>query len=59
LIFPAEHRRFIAGRNFAISRRDAPEVVQEIVALENMRAWGMPGAQCTRSLACSEVKHTS
>src|SRR5271169_318054 len=24
------------------------------------RAWGMPGAQCTRSLACeSETKHTS
>jgi hypothetical protein len=24
------------------------------------RAWGMPGAQCTRSLACEcETKHTS
>jgi hypothetical protein len=23
------------------------------------RAWGMPGAQCTRSLACEIIKHTS
>src|SRR6202008_5140034 len=24
-----------------------------------IRAWGMPGAQCTRSLACKIKKHTS
>jgi hypothetical protein len=26
---------------------------------EFKRAWGMPGAQCTRSLACKIKKHTS
>jgi hypothetical protein len=34
---------------FAFSRRDAPELCKN---LPPMRAWGMPGAQCTRSLAC-------
>ena len=26
---------------------------------EHQRAWGMPGARCTRSLACKIKKHTS
>ena len=26
---------------------------------EHQRAWGMPGARCTRSLACKIEKHTS
>jgi len=43
----------------AISRRGAPEVLQEPLALRNRRAQGMPGAQCTRSLACEIKKHTS
>ena len=28
-------------------------------SLARKRAWGMPGAQCTRSLACENKKHTS
>ena len=28
-------------------------------SLAKQRAWGMPGAQCTRSLACKVKKHTS
>ena len=43
----------------AFSRRGAPEVLQEPLALRNQRAQGMPGAQCTRSLACEIKKHTS
>ena len=43
--------------DFAISRRDAPESCVNIRP-ENQRAWGMPGARCTRSLACSK-KHAS
>src|ERR1019366_7767963 len=35
----------------AIPRRDAPEAVHESSA--QRRAWGMPGARCTRSLVCS------
>jgi hypothetical protein len=35
---------------FAISRREAPE---SWVDPSPRRAWGMPGAQCTRSRACS------
>src|SRR5258706_2176264 len=30
-------------------------VVQELSALGKQRAWGMPGARCTRSRACSVV----
>jgi hypothetical protein len=37
---------------FAIPRRDAPEFVLEFLA-QKTRAWGMPGARCTRSLVCS------
>jgi hypothetical protein len=36
----------------AISRRDAPELCMNV--RPKMRAWGMPGAQCTRSLACKK-----
>src|SRR5262249_32253923 len=36
----------------AFSRRDAPEVLE--VVLPEQRAWGMPGARCTRGLACNE-----
>ena len=39
-------------REFAIPRRDAPELCLNDAPLEK-RAWGMPGAQCTRSLACN------
>ena len=36
---------------FAVSRRVAPEVCWKFT-LENQRAQGMPGARCTRGLAC-------
>jgi hypothetical protein len=36
---------------FAFPRRDAPEFLQKPFAQEK-RAQGMPGAQCTHSLAC-------
>src|SRR5258707_2414891 len=41
----------------AISRREAPEFSKNR-SPSKQRAHGMPGAQCTRSLACSVVKHT-
>jgi hypothetical protein len=37
-------------RSSALSRRDAPELCKKPSAPK--RAWGMPGAQCTRSLVC-------
>jgi hypothetical protein len=40
----------------AFSRREAPE---SCMHSSPNRAWGMPGAQCTRSLACENKKHTS
>jgi hypothetical protein len=40
-------------RNSAIPRRDAPEALINLPPQE--RAWGMPGAQCTRSLVCEVV----
>jgi hypothetical protein len=40
-----------AERNFAISRREAPELC--IYLPPPRRAWGMPGARCTRSLVCT------
>src|ERR1700758_5348563 len=43
----------------AISRRDASEVCQKRPP-RKQRAWGMPGARCTRSLVCaigSEYAH--
>ena len=55
-------RRRFAPRNLQTcvraSRRDAPEPLHEPSA---QRAWGMPGAQCTRSLVCAGVvsMHTS
>jgi hypothetical protein len=36
----------------AFSRRDAPELCTNHARPELMRAWGMPGAHRTRSLAC-------
>ena len=36
---------------FAISRRDAPELCPNIPP--PWRAWGMPGARCTRGLVCT------
>jgi hypothetical protein len=43
--------------NSAFPRRNASEWCTEPSAPE--RAWGMPGARCTRSLACEIRKHTS
>ena len=44
----------------AFSRRNASEVCMNSSSLGNQRAQETPGAQCTRSLACSyETKHTS
>src|SRR5260370_9602392 len=36
----------------AFPRRDASEFLQKTVRPEKQRAQGMPGAQCTHSLAC-------
>src|SRR5882757_3578231 len=46
-------------RAFTISRREAPESC--IYLSPPWRAWGMPGAHCTRGLVCtcSGKKHTS
>src|SRR6266404_3754898 len=41
----------------AISRREAPELC-ETMSLDKQRAQGMPGARCTRSLAC-EMKQST
>src|SRR5258708_8177519 len=41
--------------NFAISRREAPEVCYELPALSNQRAQGMSGARCAGSRVCSVV----
>src|SRR3954465_5133297 len=41
----------------AFSRRGAPELCRNFPPRNKMRAWGMPGAQCTRSLAC-KIKST-
>jgi hypothetical protein len=38
-------------RALAISRRDAPELC--IYLSPSLRAWGMPGAHCTRGLVCT------
>src|SRR5450756_1885049 len=38
------------GYGFAFSRRDAPELC--VVALQNKRAQGKPGARCTRGPVC-------
>ena len=40
--------------NSAIPRRGCARVVHETFRPEE-RAWGMPGAQCTRSLVCEVV----
>ncbi len=44
---------------FAISPRLSREVCLKFSPLRNQRAQGMPGARCTRSLACEIKKHTS
>jgi hypothetical protein len=36
----------------AFPRREAPELCKNFPPRNKMRAWGMPGARCTRSLAC-------
>src|SRR6202158_6474837 len=42
------------------SRRACARVLLDVLPLRNQRAWGMPGARCTRSLVCSVVvEHTS
>jgi hypothetical protein len=40
-----------ARYTFAMSRRDAPELC--IYLSPPWRAWGMPGARCTRGLVCT------
>jgi hypothetical protein len=45
-----------ARYTFAFPRRAAPELVHE--TFRPLRAWGMPGARCTRSRVCKVVKHT-
>jgi hypothetical protein len=40
----------------AIPRRDEPELCMKTFA-PKQRAWGMPGARCTRSRACIGSKH--
>src|ERR1043165_1250636 len=44
-------------RDFAFSRRDAPEVLKDL-ALGIQRARGRPGARCTRGLACDCAKQS-
>ena len=56
--FVASLLAMTSGRGAAFPRRDAPEFVPETSA-PKMRAWGMPDARCTRSLACEIKKHTS
>jgi hypothetical protein len=41
-------------RSFAFPRRDSPGLCMKFPP-RYQRAWGMPGAQCTRSRACSVV----
>ena len=40
------------GHTSAFSRRDPSELCRNFPPRNKMRAWGMPGARCTRSLAC-------
>jgi hypothetical protein len=44
------------GHDLTFPRRDASE---SRIIRSPWRAWGMPGVQCTRSLACEKQKHTS
>jgi hypothetical protein len=43
-------------RSFAISRRISPEVCYQFSLPSNRREQGMPGARCTRGLACKIVQ---
>jgi hypothetical protein len=45
-----------SSHNFAISRPDMPEVCWKFPHPPNQRAQGIPGAPCTRSLACEMKK---
>jgi hypothetical protein len=49
----------LSKHTFAASPRHAPEVC--IYLSPPLRAWGMPGARCTRGLVCncSDRTHTS
>jgi len=49
-VVPAKLQTAKPRRNSAIPRRDAPGLC---LIRPPMRAWGMPGAQCTRSLVCA------
>src|SRR5712664_1744033 len=42
----------------AVPRRDAPEFFMKSIRPEKQRAQGMPGARCTRGLAC-EIKQST
>jgi hypothetical protein len=46
------------SRSYAISPRNPREFCVEILSSEEQRAQGMPGARCTRSLACEMKKST-
>jgi hypothetical protein len=50
-------QRIPCSHDFAIPRREAPELCARILPLEKQRAQGKPGARCTRSLAC-KIKST-
>jgi hypothetical protein len=54
-----EYRHLDSRHTLATSRRDAPEPL--INLSPPLRAWGMPGARCTRGLVCncSDRTHTS
>jgi hypothetical protein len=51
--------RFYSRHEFAIPRRDAPELCKN--PSRPKRAWGMPDARCTRGLVCNGIggTHTS
>ena len=42
----------------AFSRRETARALPTVTPRNKIRAWGMPGARCTRSLACKIKKHT-
>jgi hypothetical protein len=56
---PIQFQRANSKHTFTPSRREAPEALLESSAQK--RAWGMPGARCTRGLVCtcSGRTHTS
>jgi hypothetical protein len=50
---PAFAGTTMCGHTFTFSRHDAPELLQKFLAAQQ-RAWGMPGAQRTRSPLCNK-----